>query len=343
MTLPETNRQWLLCRRPRGVVAAADLALHRGGVARPAAGQVRVRVMLVCMDPTIRNFMNPDPGYGAPIALGDPVRGMVLGRVVESRDPARTEGELVWGLGSWSDYVVGAGTRFFPVPVHRGHPLPAYTHVLGTIGLTAHRGLFDIAGLRRGETVLVSAASGAVGSLVGQMARIGGASRVVGIAGGAEKCRRATERYGYDVCIDHKDAGRLRDAIADALPGGIDVVFENVGGALLEAALGRVNKNGRVALCGMVSRYAAIEEAPCPANLWNLVVKTARIQGFLVSDILGQPERTGVMLRAIDGWIRDGRLQYDLDVRQGFERIPETFNALFTGAHSGRLVVDIEE
>ena len=343
MSLPATNRQWLLRTRPLGLVTAADLALQRASVPTPGEGQVLIRVMLLCMDPTIRNFMNPDPGYGAPIALGEPIRGMVLGRVVESRDPARREGELVWGFGSWSDYVVGAASRFFPVPVHMGHSPPVYTHVLGTIGLTAHCGLFDVAGLRPGETVLVSAAAGAVGSLVGQMARIGGASRIVGIAGGAEKCRRATERYGYDVCIDHADPARLRNAIGDALPGGVDVVFESVGGAVLEAVLDRINKNARVALCGMVSRYGATEKAPGPANLWNLVVSTARIQGFLITDILGQRARIGEMLGVIDGWIRDGRLRYDIDIRRGFERIPETFNCLFTGAHTGRLVVAIEE
>lgn len=337
------NRQWLLRRRPQGLVTAADLALHRAGVPTTGDGQVLIRVLLLCMDPTIRNFMNPDPGYGTPIALGEPVRGMVLGRIVESRDPARTEGELVWGFGSWSDYVVGAGSQFHPVPVHLGHPLPVYTHVLGTIGLTAHRGLLDVAGLRQGETVLVSAAAGAVGSLVGQMARIGGASRVVGIAGGAEKCRRATQRYGYDACIDYKHTARLRDAIGDALPGGIDVVFEGVGGAVLEAALDRVNKHGRVALCGMVSRYGATENAPGPANLWNLVVKSARMQGFLVSELFGQPARMDEMLREIDGWVRDGSLRYDIDIRHGFEQVPEAFNRLFTGAHAGRLVVDIEQ
>jgi NADPH-dependent curcumin reductase len=336
------NRQWLLRRRPRGLVTAEDLELHRAGVPTVGDGQVLIRVLLLCMDPTIRNFMNADPGYGLPIGLGEPVRGMVLGRIVESRDPARTEGELVWGFGSWSDYVAGAGARFHPVPAGLGHAAPLHAHALGTIGLTAHYGLFDVAGLRPGETVLVSAAAGAVGSLVGQMARIGGASRIVGIAGGADKCRRATERYGYDACIDYKDSPRLRDAIGDALPGGVDVVFESVGGAVLEAAIDRVNKHGRVALCGMVSRYAATENAPGPANLWNLVVKSARVQGFLVSELFDQPARIDEMLRAIDGWIRAGSLRCDIDIRQGFEQVPEAFNDLFTGAHTGRLVVDIQ-
>ncbi len=341
VTSGATNRQWLLCRRPHGLVTAADLTLHRAPVPRPGDGQVLIRTLLLCMDPTIRNFMSADPGYGVPIALGEPVRGMVLGRVLESRDPSRSEGELVWGFGTWSDFVVGTGSRFFPVPAHLGHPLAAYTHALGTIGLTAHHGLFEIAGLRPGETVLVSAAAGAVGSLVGQMARIGGASRIVGIAGGAEKCRRATDRYGYDACIDYKDTARWRDALAEALPGGVDVVFESVGGAVLEAALDHVNTQGRIALCGMVSRYGATEPAPGPANLWNLVAKSVRMQGFLVSGVFGRPARVDEMLRAIDGWMREGLLRHDIDIRHGFERVPDTFNCLFTGVHAGRLVVDI--
>jgi NADPH-dependent curcumin reductase CurA len=250
----------------------------------------------------------------------------------------------VWGFGSWSDYVVGTGARFHPVPAYLGHAPSVYTHALGTIGLTAHRGLFEVAALRPGDTVLVSAAAGAVGSLVGQMARIGGASRIVGIAGGAQKCSRAMQRYGYDLCIDYKDKdpARLREAIGAALPDGIDVVFEGVGGAVLEAALDSINRHARVALCGMVSRYGAAEKVPGPANLWNLVARSARIEGFLVSELFGQHARIAETLNVIDGWIRDGRLRHDIDIRHGFERIPDTFNCLFTGAHAGRLVVDIE-
>jgi NADPH-dependent curcumin reductase CurA len=343
MTARTTHRQWLLRRRPEGPVTAADLALHRTSLPAPRDGQILVRVILVCMDPTIRNFVDASPGYGLPIGIGEPIRGMILGEVVESREGTRKTGEFVWGFGSWSEYVVGPAARFFPVPTWLDHPFPAYAHVLGTIGLTAHYGLLGVAELRPGDTVLVSSAAGAVGSLVGQMARIVGASRVVGIAGGAEKCRRATQRYGYDECIDYKDSVRLDDAIAAALPGGIDVVFENVGGPLLEAAIGHLNKNGRVALCGMIARYGATQKVPDPSNLWNLVVKTARIQGFLVSDILGQEARVSETLRQIDSWMRDGRLRYDVDVRKGFEQIPDAFNCLFTGAHTGRLVVQIDE
>jgi NADPH-dependent curcumin reductase CurA len=339
---PAHNRRWLLRRRPRGPLSPADLELATAPLPAAADGELLVRVKLLCMDPTIRNFMDEDPGYGVPIALGGEIRGMILCEVVESRAPSHRSGDLVWGFGAWSDYVAAPGAHMFRVPTQYGRPLPAYTHVLGTIGLTAYHGLLDVAGLRRGETVLVSGAAGAVGSLAGQMARIAGARRIVGIAGGAEKCRRACERYGFDACIDYKSPQPLGEAIAAALPEGIDVVFENVGGASLDAALGRLRKNARVALCGMISRYGAREAAPGPANLWNLVVRTARLQGFLVTDLLGDPARTDAALHAIDGWIGAGRLRYDIDLRRGIEHVPETFNCLFTGAHHGRLVVQID-
>ncbi|HJV26641.1 MAG TPA: NADP-dependent oxidoreductase [Aromatoleum sp.] len=337
------NRRWLLRRRPEGRVGRDDLELATASRPAPADGEVLVRIKLLCMDPTIRNFMDADAGYGVPVALGDAIRGMIVGEVVESRDPTHAVGNLVWGFGEWSDYVARPAAQFFALPTRFGHPLPAYTHVLGTIGLTAHYGLHDVARIQPGDTVLVSGAAGAVGSLVGQMARIAGASRIVGIAGGADKCRRAIERYGYDHCVDYKDDTHLDAALGAAFPDGIDVVFENVGGAILEAALNHLRKNARVALCGMIARYGAKEPVPGPGNLWNLVVNTTRMQGFLVTDIVRDRARTDKALADIDTWIRDGRLRYDIDVRTGFENIPDIFNCLFTGAHEGRLVVQIDQ
>lgn len=337
-----SNRQWLLRRRPRGMVGRGDLELVRTPAPAPADGEVLVRIKLLCMDPTIRNFMDPDPGYGVPIAIGGVIRGVVIGEIVESRTEGRKPGELVWGFGAWSDYVSGPAAQFPPLPTHFGQPLPVYAHALGTIGLTAHYGLYDIAELKPGETVLVSGAAGAVGSLVGQMARITGAARMVGIAGGSDKCRRATERYGYDLCLDYKGEVPLDDAIGAAFPNGIDVVFENVGGPILEAAMNHLRKGARIALCGMIARYGATKPVPGPDNLWNLVVSTSRIQGFLVTDILGDSARTEAALERIDSWIRSNRLHYDLDVRHGFENIPDTFNCLFDGTHEGRLIVQID-
>lgn len=343
MSTAGINRQWRLVRRPQGRLQAADLALVPVAVPQPADGEIVVRVKLLCMDPTIRNFMDAAPGYGLPIALDSPVRGMVLGEVVASRDGAHAPGTHVWGFGSWSDYVVAPGAQMRRVPLESGHPLSAYAHVLGSIGLTAHYGLLDIAEMRAGDAVLVTGAAGAVGSLVGQVARIAGASRVVGIAGGAEKCARAVRDYGYDVCLDYRSTPDMAAAIGAAMQGSADVVFDNVGGAMLEAALAHIGSGARIALCGMIAGYGVADAAPGPRNLWNLVVRRARMQGFLVSAILNDAARTSAMLAQIDGWLREGHLQYDVDVRHGMAAVPQAFDCLFSGAHRGRLLVELDD
>jgi NADPH-dependent curcumin reductase len=340
VSAPATNRQWRLRAYPAGRLAADDLELHQGPIPTLEDGQILVRVLLVAMDPAIRAFLSPRPGYRPSIAIGTPVTGMVLGEVIESRCPGRRPGERVSGFGAWSDYVVGSDAQFAPVAVDLGADLEAYTHVLGTSGLTALHGLTAVGALAAGESVLVSAAAGAVGSLAGQMARLLGARRVVGIAGGADKCRRAVERYGYDACIDYKAAPDLTAALRQALPDGADVCFENVGGAALEAAIALLRPGARVVLCGMVSQYDAAVPPPGP-NLWNLVVQGARIQGFRISTTLGDRALTRERLARIAGWLADGRLRYDIDVRTGFDAIPQAFAALSTGEHRGRLVVRI--
>ena len=343
MSAPGANRQWRLRRYPVGRLAEDDLALHVEPVPAPAEGQMLVRVLFVAMDPAIRAFMRPQPGYRAGVAPGEPVTGMVLGEVVESRCPGREVGEVVSGFGAWSDYVVGSEAQFAPVPIELGHELSAYTHVLGTSGLTAHHGLTRVGAIAPGDQVLVSAASGAVGSLAGQMARILGAGRVVGIAGGAEKCRLAVERYGYDDCVDYKAGADLVAALRVALPHGIDLCFENVGGSALQAAMANLRPGARVALCGMISQYDKSDPEPGPANLWNLVVHGARIEGFRISTTLGDRARTRAVLACIAGWIRAGMLNHDVDLRDGFDQIPHAFAALSTGRHRGRLVVRIHE
>jgi NADPH-dependent curcumin reductase CurA len=335
------NRQWLLRRHPVGRLAAGDLQLHQGEIPEPAEGQLLVRVLLVSMDPAIRAFLSPRPGYRPAVAPGMPVTGMVLGEVVESRCPGRLPGELVSGFGSWSDHVAGPGAQFAPVPLDLGHDLAAYTHVLGTSGLTAHHGLTAVGALTPGDTVLVSAAAGAVGSLAGQMARILGARRVVGIAGGPAKCRLAESRYGYDTCIDYRAVADLGQAVRAALPEGADLCFENVGGASLQAALDVLRPAARIVLCGMISQYDAEGPVPGPPNLWNLIVHGARMQGFRIANLLGDRVRTREVLGLIAHWLRDGRLKYDIDLREGFEQIPQAFAALSTGQHHGRLLVRI--
>ena len=300
-----------------------------------------VRVDYLAMDPAIRGFMNDSGSYAAPIEPGQPIRGMVLGTVTDSRAPELSAEDVVWGFGSWSDHVVVAAGQ-----LHRAGsgilPHPDLLHRRGTIGLTAYYGLSQIANVQKGDRVLVSGAAGAVGSLAGQIARHLVAARVVGIAGGPDKCGRAVKRYGYDSCIDYRAAvGHLSGALAQALPDGIDVYFDNVGGEALSAAIDLLRKNGRIALCGMISGYDGRATQAPPPNLWNLVVQAAGMRGFRVTDILGDEAFLAKARTDLDRWIASGNLRGDLDIRQGLEQAPEAFLSLFSGGNSGRLLVHV--
>lgn len=337
-----TNREWLLVSRPVGLPKPSDYQYHEGPVREPGEGEVVVKVLYTAMDPAIRGWMDASGNYFTPIPLGSPVTAVVLGPVVRSNDPRLPVGTMVSGLGSWSEYAVGPSYFFNPVVDADLHPLLAFLHPLGPVGLTAYYGLFDRAGMKEGDAVLVSGAAGGVGSLVSQMAKLRGASRVVGIAGGVEKCRQAVEMFGYDACIDYRAEADLSAAIARELPDGFNIFFENVGGKVLEAAMDNMAKNARIAVCGMISGYNATTKQPGPSNMWNLLVKTARIEGFLVADCLGTPFAEE-MYSTISQWVKDGKLAYKVDVREGIENIPEIYNLLFTGAHDGKLLVKVAD
>jgi NADPH-dependent curcumin reductase CurA len=301
---------------------------------------VAVRVDYLAMDPAIRGFMNPSGTYAAPIEPGQAIRGMILGTVIDSRAAGFGAGDIVWGFGSWSDHIVVPAGQ-----LHRAgsaaEPDPDLLHRRGSIGLTAYYGLTRIADVRKGDRVLISGAAGAVGSLAGQIARKLGAARVVGIAGGPDKCRRAIQRYGYDGCVDYKAVPHLAEALYSAFPDGIDVYFDNVGGGALSAAIDLLRKDGRIAICGMISGYDSQDgRAPAP-NLWNLVVQTAVMRGFRVTDVLGDEAFVSRAKDDIDRWIGSGELRGDLDIRQGLEQAPDAFLSLFSGGNSGRLLVRV--
>ena len=336
------NRSWLLAKRPHGEPQRSDYEFREGDVPEPGEGEVVVKVFYAAMDPAIRGWMDESGNYFTPIELGAPVTSVVLGRVVKSRFAGLPEGVMVSGLGSWSEYAKAPGFFFNPLVDGDKHDLLAFMHPLGPVGLTSYYGLIHTAGMKEGDAVLVSGAAGGVGSMVGQMARMKGASRVVGIAGGPEKCRQAVERFGYDVCIDYKAEKDLSAALAREIPDGFDVFFENVGGKVLEAALDNMAKNARIVVCGMISGYNAREPEPGPANLWNLLVKTARIEGFLVADCLGSPQAEE-MYTQISKWLQEGKLDYQIDLREGLEDIPATYNLLFSGKHDGKLIVKIAD
>lgn len=339
--MPCGNRHWVLARRPTGVPQPDDFAILNAPRPTAGAGEVVLRNRFLAMDPAIRNVLGQGGLYAAPLPLGEPVRGMVLGEVVESASADLAAGDLVWGFATWSDFSRVAAAGLVRVPGDEAN-LPDYLHRRGTTGLTAAYGLLEIAALRPGDRVLITGAAGAVGSLAGQIARACGAAQVIGVAGGADKCARAVSRYGYDACLDYKEGGDLGKAIGSTMLEGIDVVFENVGGPLLEMAIDRIRKNARIALCGMISGYGADQKQPGPGNLWNLVAQTAQMRGFRVTDVLADASRMAGLQDRIGGWIAAGQLVADFDIRQGFEAVPSSFSDLFDGSNNGRLLVRLD-
>ncbi len=346
-----TNQQWILQRRPEGRVKRSDFELRETPLPPLGPGECLIQILYLAMDPATRGWMSPGGGYIEPLPLGGPVMGVTVGTVVESRNPQIQPGLTVAGVGPWAKYMIAGPDQISPVrtgvvgvlapmDTSTGHELPMYLHAMGTSGGTSWYGLLDVAQMKPGDNVLVSGAAGSVGSLATQFAKLKGAGKVVGIAGGAAKCQEATRDYGCEACIDYRSTANMSAAIAREFPQGIDVYFDNVGGEILEAALDNLAKRARVAICGMISKYNDSAPSPGPKNLWNLLVHTARIEGFLVSDWFGTPTSEAAY-RQISEWIKSGKLKARLDIREAFDRVPETFDELFSGGNHGRLIVKV--
>ncbi len=329
------NALWRLAARPEGLFKPQDFAWHEEEAKHPAEGEVLVRVLYLSLDPTNRNWAAAD-SYLPAVAIGEVMRGYGLGRVVSSRASGIAPGDLVQGLLGWQRYARLAGqalTKLAPTPL----PIEAHLGLLGHIGLTAWVGLLEVGRPKAGETLVVSAAAGAVGSLVGQIGRIHG-MRVVGVAGSEEKCRWLTDALGFDATVNYKKT-IVRAGLRRACPEGIDLYFDNVGGATLEAALALLNRHGRIVLCGAISQYAVPGSPPGP-NLSRLIVQRGRMEGFIATDHADKAERAAADLVA---WHRAGRIQYRLDVVDGLEGAPSAVNRLFEGRNIGKLVVKVAE
>ncbi len=334
------NRQWLLAKRPFGVVTRDNFEYREAPVPTIGDGEVLVRTLYLSFDPTQRGWMEDRESYMPPVPLGAPMRAGTVGQVVESRCADFSVGDLVQTLGGWQDYqVVNPGASLGML-----HKLPPAAQpamvlsVLGTTGQTAYWGMLDLGEPKAGETVLVSGAAGATGSVAGQIARLRGC-RVVGIAGGAEKCAWLTGKARFDAAIDYKNED-VDARIAALCPNRVDIFFDNVGGEILEAALNHINLRARVVLCGGISSYNATEPVPGPSNLMNLVIMRGRMQGFIVVDYLDRFARAAEELTR---WIAAGELVYEVDVQEGFENIPATLNRLFTGQNMGKQLLKIAD
>jgi NADPH-dependent curcumin reductase CurA len=330
------NPQWRLAARPQGLFKESDFRWVEEETPPLAEGQVLVRTIYLSLDPTNRGWASVDT-YLPAVPLDSVMRGFALGRVEESRAPGLAPGDVALGLLGWQRYAVLPGsalTRVPPIPL----PLSAHFGLLGHIGLTAWVGLLQIGQPKEGETLVVSAAAGAVGSLVGQIGKIHG-MRVVGIAGSDEKCRWLTEELGFDAAVNYKKQPVLA-RLRRECPKGIDVYFDNVGGAILEAVLSLINLRARIVVCGLISQYNATAPVPGPKNLGNLLVRRARMEGFIVLDHADQAEKAAADLVR---WHLAGRLQYRLDVVEGLEKAPAAVNRLFDGSTTGKLLVRVSE
>ena len=327
------NRQWLLAARPHGMVGPDNFSYREAPLESLAAGQVLVRNQVFSFDPTQRNWMVDRPSYLPPVALGEVMRAGTVGEVVESKHPEFSVGDLVQTTGGWQDFAVvapGQGPMGL-TKLPEGVSPELMLSVLGITGLTAYFGMLDLGEPKAGETVLVSGAAGATGSVAGQIARIKGC-RVVGIAGGSRKCDWLKEQAGFDEVIDYKSED-VAQRIAETCPEKWDVFFDNVGGPILEAALNHLNLYSRIVLCGGIANYNAIDPVPGPNNLMNLVTNRGRMQGFIILDYL---PRALEAVEALLGWVGAGKLAYEVDVQEGFDNIPKTLQRLYTGENFGK-------
>jgi len=328
------RRSWVLKQRPSGAPSADDFALREDAVPEPGPGEVVTRTIWLSIDPYMRGRLREQQTYAVAIQIGEVMTGETVGEVISSTDPRFAPGDLVVGGRGWQTHCLTQGERLVKID-RKGAPLSAYLGVLGMPGATAYRGISEICAPKPGETVVISAASGAVGSVAGQLAKRAGA-RVVGIAGGAEKCLFVQETLGFDDCIDHRSMD-LRRELAACCPNGIDGYFENVGGAVQAAVFDLLNPFARVAMCGMVSQYNEDEFPPGP-NLGFVVGKRVLIQGFIVSD---KPEKLAEWRRLAGPWVADGSLAYREDVHDGLEEAPAALAGILGGQNFGKLLVRV--
>ncbi len=335
----ETNRQILLAARPEGAPKASDFELAETSVPAPGEGELVARTIYLSLDPYMRGRMSNMQSYAKPVEIGDVMPGGAVSQVVASNNPKFATGDILFGYSGWQDYALTNGKGFRKLDPARA-PISTSLGILGMPGMTAYAGLKNIGEPKEGETLVVAAASGAVGSAVGQIGRIRGC-RVVGVAGSAEKCEFVAEELGFDACISHRDpdfAGKL----AAACPNGVDVYWENVGGKVFEAVLPLFNHFARVPVCGLIAQYnaTALPEAPnkIPVLMRSVLSNRMRIQGFIVWDFADQE---GEFQETMSGWVREGRVKYREDFVDGLENAPDAFMGLLEGKNFGKLVVRV--
>jgi NADPH-dependent curcumin reductase len=331
------NHQFQLAARPVGLPKPSDWRYTEEPIPEPGEDEVLVKILYLSLDPAMRGWMNDGRSYIAPVGIGDVMRAFAAGRVIASKDPGLAVGDHVTGLLGVQEYAIANAKAVIKVDTTLA-PLPVYLGTLGMPGLTAYFGLLDIGRPAEGETVVVSGAAGAVGGVVGQIAKLKGC-RVVGIAGGGEKCRYVVEELGFDAAIDYK-AEDVLAALAQHCPNGIDVYFDNVGGEILDAALAHLARNARVVICGAISQYNATDGMRGPSNYMSLLVNHASMTGFVFSDYL---DRIAGAAKEVGGWLAAGKLTSREDIAEGLDTFPDTLLRLFAGENIGKLVLKVAD
>jgi NADPH:quinone reductase len=332
------NRQITLASRPSGFPTASDFHLSESPMLWPAQGQVLVQTIYLSVDPYMRGRMSDADSYARPLAIGEVMPGGAVGRVLESGDSKFAVGGIVQGMLGWQDYAVVDGDELRAIDESLA-PIQTALGVLGMPGLTAYFGLLDVCNPKAGQTVVVSGAAGAVGMLVGQIAKIKGC-RVVGVAGSDSKVAFLLNELGFDAGFNYKTVPDCHDTLRELCPAGIDVYFDNVGGAITDAVLRLINVKARISICGQISQYNLEKPEPGPRWFGQLVVKRAKAQGFLVSDYA---ERFSEGLQAMGQWLKQGKLRYREDVAQGLENSPQAFIGMLKGRNLGKQLVQVSE
>ncbi len=333
-----TNRKFTLAARPVGMPKMSDFKLVEEPVKAACDGEIVVRALFISVDPYMRGRMNDAKSYAAPMAIGGTMVGGVVGQVIESKNPKFKPGDIVQGEFGWQEYAVsdGKGIRKIDPSIA---PISTSIGVLGMPGLTAYFGLLEIGQPKAGETVVVSGAAGAVGMVVGQIAKIKGC-RVVGIAGSDDKVRYLIDELGFDGAFNYKSTKNYVEKLKELCPNGIDVYFDNVGGEITDAVVPLLNVKGRMSICGQISQYNLEKPETGPRWLWAMIVKQARVEGFLVFQFF---DKFAPAAAEMAGWIKEGKLKYREDIVEGFENLPQAFIGMLEGDNTGKRLVKVSE
>jgi NADPH-dependent curcumin reductase CurA len=335
--MSDSNRRLVLAERPQGLVDDSIVHVEEEIVPQPGPGQALARVRFLSIDPTIRTWMDDREGYLPPIAIGEVIRSAGIAEVTESNSDRYAPGDMLFGMTGWQDWVLAGDGTGVVQKLPPGVTPTSALNVFGTTGLTAYFGLIEVGRVKEGDAVVVSGAAGATGSVVGQIARVKGASRVVGIAGSAEKCAWLTDELGFDVTINYK-SDDLPAALRDACPKGIDVYFDNVGGDILNVCLGQLAMRGRVVLCGAIASYNDPGPPKGPSNYINLIPKRGRMEGFIILDYL---DRMAEAQAEIGAWVAAGQIKSVEHVVDGLQNAPDALNLLFSGGNTGKVIVAV--